>query len=516
MSIFGSGGQDNARESNYLAVARLWIPVSIFLFFLTAIISREELLARFLTNASEVVRQVFEYGTQIGLWLSAAFLVQRLITVFVWDGLISGISGRPIPRLPKDFTGITVFSVAGIGILSTVFGQSVTGIWATSGVFGIVVGIALRNVILDVFIGLSMHVEQSFRIGDWVRVHQNRRETHIVGQVIEINWRTTRLKTTAKNMVVVPNSRMGEAILTNFMQPKPHFRLDLDFVLDYSISPDRALRILGSGVRAMVDDHRILSDPEPEVRLAEALADGQRYEVRYFILPVNVTPKESRHLVNKSVIEHLARAGFTPSLQKERIFVDQAASLPLLSPKGEGNFEQVIDNSDLFGILDDKAKAMIRKTFNVRKLRAGEDLYRQGVQGDRMFLLLEGLLSSVYTLSGYEGSAKVEQIESGRHFGEECVLGENSRSSTVAAVTDSVLLEIERDVIRKIVEVNGVLLSFLNSEMNLGHEKIMKSQWGIKKKSSTAAKKAKKENASRSLQTFITDLFPSSSNKETS
>jgi CRP-like cAMP-binding protein len=96
------------------------------------------------------------------------------------------------------------------------------------------------------------------------------------------------------------------------------------------------------------------------------------------------------------------------------------------------------------------------------------------------------------------------------------VLGENSRSSTVAAVTDSVLLEIERDVIRKIVEVNGVLLSFLNSEMNLGHEKIMKSQWGIKKKSSTAAKKAKKENASRSLQTFITDLFPSSSNKETS
>ena len=374
----------------------------------------------------------------------------------------------------------------------------------------------IRNVILDVFIGLSMHVEQSFRIGDWVRVHQNRRETHIVGQVIEINWRTTRLKTTAKNMVVVPNSRMGEAILTNFMQPKPHFRLDLDFVLDYSISPDRALRILGSGVRAMVDDHRILSDPEPEVRLAEALADGQRYEVRYFILPVNVTPKESRHLVNKSVIEHLARAGFTPSLQKERIFVDQAASLPLLSPKGEGNFEQVIDNSDLFGILDDKAKAMIRKTFNVRKLRAGEDLYRQGVQGDRMFLLLEGLLSSVYTLSGYEGSAKVEQIESGRHFGEECVLGENSRSSTVAAVTDSVLLEIERDVIRRIVEVNGELLSFLNSEMNLGHEKIMKSQWGIKKKSSTAAKKAKKENASRSLQTFITDLFPSSSNKETS
>ena len=86
-----------------------------------------------------------------------------------------------------------------MGVVATVFDKSITGIWATSGVFGIILGIALRNVILDVFIGLSMHVEQSFRIGDWVMVHQNRRENHIVGQVIEINWRTTRLKTTEKH-----------------------------------------------------------------------------------------------------------------------------------------------------------------------------------------------------------------------------------------------------------------------------------------------------------------------------
>ena len=76
-------------------------------------------------------------------------------------------------------------------------------------------------------------------------------------------------------------------------------------------------------------------------------------------------------------------------------------------------------------MLGDKGKAKIAETSRVKTLNSGEVLYRQGVQGDRMFLLLEGLLSSIYTLSGYEGSAKVEQIESGRHFGEECVLGDN-------------------------------------------------------------------------------------------
>ena len=182
----------------------------LVLFFLASILSREELLARFLGNASNVVRQTIEYGSQIGLWLSAAFLVQRMITIFIWDGLISGISGRPIPRLPKDVRiGIIVFALAAVGVVATVFDQSVTGIWATSGVLSIVVGIALRNVILDVFIGLSMHVEQPFRIGDWVMIHQNRRETHIIGQVIEINWRPPGSRPRPKTWWSCPTAKWG-------------------------------------------------------------------------------------------------------------------------------------------------------------------------------------------------------------------------------------------------------------------------------------------------------------------
>ena len=117
-------------------------------------------------------------------------------------GMAQKISGRPVLRLPKDFTGMLFFGIALMGVIGTVFDKSITGIWATSGVFGIVLGIALRNVILDVFIGLSMHVEQSFRIGIGLWFTKSKKN-HIVGQVIEINWRTTRLKTTEKNMIAI-------------------------------------------------------------------------------------------------------------------------------------------------------------------------------------------------------------------------------------------------------------------------------------------------------------------------
>jgi hypothetical protein len=80
----------------------------------------------------ELEKVIFEYGSQIGVWLSGAFLAQRFFTVFVWDGVIAGISGRPVPRLPKDFTGMLFFGIAGMGVVGTVFDKSITGIWATS------------------------------------------------------------------------------------------------------------------------------------------------------------------------------------------------------------------------------------------------------------------------------------------------------------------------------------------------------------------------------------------------
>ena len=82
-------GKEQTRDKEELPIVyltgRLWIPLSVFLFFLVSIFSKEELLERFLGNASIIVHQVVLYGTQIGLWMSSAFLIQRMVTVFVWD-----------------------------------------------------------------------------------------------------------------------------------------------------------------------------------------------------------------------------------------------------------------------------------------------------------------------------------------------------------------------------------------------------------------------------------------------
>jgi hypothetical protein len=88
---------------------RMWFPLLVFSIFMVLLVGKDELYSRFLANFSGVGKVIFEYGSQIGVWLSGAFLAQRFFTVFVWDGVIAGISGRPVPRLPKDFYGHALF-----------------------------------------------------------------------------------------------------------------------------------------------------------------------------------------------------------------------------------------------------------------------------------------------------------------------------------------------------------------------------------------------------------------------
>ena len=491
-------------------ILRIWFPLFVFGIFMFLLLGKDELYSRFLRNLSGVGRVIFEYGSQIGVWVSGALLAQRFITVFVWDGLIAGISGRPVPRLPKDFTGILMFGIAFMGVLATVFNQSITGIWATSGVFGIILGVALRNVILDVFIGLSMHVEQPFRIGDWVMIHQNRRETHIVGQVIEINWRTTRLKNTEKNMIVVPNSKMGEAILTNYMKPKPYFRIDLEFVLDYEVPPNRAIRLLLAAVKSMIDSTRILNNPEPEVRLDAALSYGQKYEVRFFILPTGVSPKESKHLVNRRVIEHLLKVGIKPAIEKEIVYMERD-SLPQPKRKDNGpDYNSIIRSNSLFSTLPEDEINHLEGYFTSREIFAGEKLYRQENEGESLFILIEGLLKSNASLDGSKDIDDVESIEPGQHFGEECVLGPNLRASTVVAVTDCQVIEISAKKVLELANRNGLFLSKLNTETGVSSLKAIQSRYKLKRrtKHEDSKKSDKKKTVGSAIQTFFTDLFP--------
>ena len=491
-------------------IARIWLPALVFVTFLIALLNRADLYERFLVNGRFVTEGLFTYGVQIGAWISAAFLANRLITVFFWDGFIGALSERPVPRLPKDVTGIVIFSIAGLAIASTVFDQDTTKIIAASGAVSIVVGLALRTVILDLFMGLAIHVDQPFKMGDWIMVHQNRVETHIIAEIIEINWRTTRLRTTANNMVVVPNSKLGETIVTNYMEPTPHFRMELDFVIDFEVPVERATRVLTSGIRAACEHRGILSKPEPEVRMKESSLNGMVYEVRYFILPRHISPNESRHEVNRTVLEHLVHSGIMPAHSKEEVTLSRGKQR-VLDASLEGDLHQLLTRTELFRSLSAGEFAEVFPQMQKRKLAEGEVLYAQGTESDSLFVCLEGLLERF--VNDPKGRLKVNTLRAGQHFGVGAVLDSTARATTVEAGTEALVYEIPKAAIAPLLEKHDELKALLEEGVKQAAKQVQAKQDEAQRAKQSKAKGKKKTTMQKVMQSFFPGFNKSDKNQ---
>ena len=288
---------------------RLVFPVSTLVALVTLLLFCEGIAEQFSENLGAVARAYLRYGLQAAVWLSGAHVATRLLEVVFWDRVAKGLLGKEPPRIARDILAILVFAVAVSGIVATVLDRSITGLWATSGILSLVAGFALKDMILDIACGVALQVEKPFSVGDWVEIQGNRPENNVVACITEVNWRTTRLKSTSNNVIVIPNRRICDATITNYRSEDPVCGADLVLVFDIGVSHDRISEVLLQSIHGVADGEKILSDPVPEVRLAERDLSGQRYEVRFFFSSMKISPGSAKDLVMRSISEGLRVTG---------------------------------------------------------------------------------------------------------------------------------------------------------------------------------------------------------------
>lgn len=102
-----------------------------------------------------------------------------------------------IGKLARAAVSITAVLVA----LQTV-GISIAGLLAFGGMGGIAVGLAARDLLANVFGGVTIYLDRPFAVGDWIRSP----DQEIEGTVEEIGWRRTLIRTFDMRPLYVPNS----------------------------------------------------------------------------------------------------------------------------------------------------------------------------------------------------------------------------------------------------------------------------------------------------------------------
>jgi small-conductance mechanosensitive channel len=290
-------------------VKKLLFPVLTLVTLIGLLLFSEGIAAQFSKNLEAVAKIYLRYGLQTAIWLSGALVVSRLIEVVLWDRLSKRLLSKEPPRIFKDIITLLVFTVAISGIVATVLDRSITGLWATSGILSLVAGFALKDMILDIACGVALQMEKPFSTGDWVEIQGNRRENHVVACVTEINWRTTRFKTTSKNLVVIPNRKLCDATITNFRAEDPTCRADIFLVFDPALPHTKVSDALLKGMQEVVDGEKILHKPEPEVRLGDCNLAGQTYEARLFFSSMHLSPGMAKDLAMQAITKSLRSAG---------------------------------------------------------------------------------------------------------------------------------------------------------------------------------------------------------------
>jgi small-conductance mechanosensitive channel len=252
---------------------------------------------------------------EVALWFVGA-LIGTSILKFALRRWVFPKAGQPRARkLFVDLMVGLVYLVAGIGILNALFGPPLSGLLATSGIVAVVAGLALQSTLADLFSGLALNVERPFRAGDWINVNGSAE-----GQILEINWRATRLKTRAGDLVVVPNSVLAKSVVTNHYWPSRTHLVAIGVTFGHEVDPDVAADILLQAGRGLPLS---LADPAPSVFLLSCGALGIVYELDLYVADYVDGPQVTSAAL-RQIWHEAKKRGVTLAIPSQEILLDRA------------------------------------------------------------------------------------------------------------------------------------------------------------------------------------------------
>jgi small-conductance mechanosensitive channel len=210
------------------------------LVLITALFPRQgNLLGRYLFSADGKSRHLPMELFGVAWWVLGAWLLRSLFQLLLRHTLFPDDDEPHARRLFADLVSLLIYVVAIVGIMETVLKQPITTVLATSGVLAIILGLALQNTISDVFSGLAINIDRPFGAGDWITLSPN-----VEGQVIQINWRSTRIKSAFNDIIVIPNSVVAKATVTSHRRLSVPRISTLEFVIIATVPVMRVIALL--------------------------------------------------------------------------------------------------------------------------------------------------------------------------------------------------------------------------------------------------------------------------------
>lgn len=212
-------------------------PLTLLAFLFSATISINEVT---LSEAVQPVINKILYSAIAAVVGYIAFIVLDIVLIRVWKKITekteTDIDDSLISLGHSALKG--AFIIVIILYILNIWGVEIGPFLAGLGIAGLAVALALQPTLSNIFSGIALITDQTFRVGDVIKL-----ESGELGTVHKIGLRATRMRTFDNEIIIVPNSTLANSRIQNFFLPDKSIRINVEFGVEYGTDPEYIKKI---------------------------------------------------------------------------------------------------------------------------------------------------------------------------------------------------------------------------------------------------------------------------------
>ena len=250
-------------------------------------------------------------------------------TIFIFLGVMARrvLNRRIFKKLRMDagtsytLSRIIQYTIITIGALVSFqfVGIDLSGLAVIFGLLSVGIGFGLQNVTANFISGLIILFERPITVGDRVVVND------VEGDVIEINIRSTKVRTVNNVSIIVPNSEFVSKNVINYSHGDPTYRLDVKVGVAYGSDLDTVIEALQ---QVADENEHVLTSPEAEIHLIEFGDSSWNMQLRVWVSDVKYYPR-MRNELNQAIVHKFREYGVEIPFPQRDLHVRSSVQLPV-------------------------------------------------------------------------------------------------------------------------------------------------------------------------------------------
>ena len=374
-----------------------------------------------------------------------------------------------VPEIITFIFQFLLFAIPSFIVLSFVFELQLTSILAAGGIVFAAIALSLQSSLSDLIKGIFVNIERPFSINDWITVDGN------TGNVENITWRSTRIRTFQNTEVIIPNEIVADSILTNWSKQDKDkmsegFHIFNKIYFHPSHDPENISKLLYNALKTTKPaDGREQLDLQ-WVRFIGANEFGLEFVVA-FDCTKRILKNSQQNTVMMEIHKTLRHAGIQMSSGKLYANLEKDIGLEALDThRDETHYEKkqtsefnpynesiknkvLLEKVPIFMSLNNNDLEEIAD--NAERIHFEKDDYiiKQNNKGDSLYIINDGVVS-VYLDNENKEKVFLAKLKVGDFIGEGSLLTGEPRSANVIAETPCIAIKVNKEIIKDIFAKN--------------------------------------------------------------